>query len=183
MTVRFYTKMAIFSIAVHFLSSCTGNTPPAEPIEKVEEIDSTIYDPFANLDKTRTVFTGTDSLKLSPFEIYTELQFKDAGICGMFQVITVEEVSGNRSITELKLEEIVNTNDFRDCAWKSNSLILKLGSFNREVYKNKPYKALIGYSVDEESHRSNLGMCDYSGYFIIDIVPQGERFKRQDPMH
>lgn len=84
-----------------------------------------------------------------------------------------------------KNEELIFGNDEVDGRSKSaNSVYIMLPlsvdkPLRREVLFNKRYHAVLSYELEKVSHRDRNGMCDYSTFSIIDIVPIGEPFYRE----
>lgn len=144
----------------------------------------TSADLYKNIENIRNVFTGNDSLKLYPFEMFSIMTFKNIAICGMHSSIIMESEKYNtifsfdEVLNEFKYDDTVNECDWRG---KKATVFLKTirDTLKRDVYKNEKYKVIFSYSNDSEVLRTNVPTEYNSGFYIVDIIPLTSLFERQ----
>jgi hypothetical protein len=169
-------------LLVFLMYACgDGNSEKLELAQ--DEIDSLIYNPFDSLHLKRKVFAGIDSLELNPFEIYLELELVDVEI-GMFNSLVFNTEYEELKELTLNSEEIIFDDKLLTAGVKSLKRVdimlpLSMGKpLKREVLFTNKYHAILYHDVDEVAYRDREGMCNYSTYKIIDIVPVGQSFYR-----
>lgn len=144
----------------------------------------TTSDLYKNIENIRKVFTGNDSLKLYPFEMFSIMTFKNIAICGMNSSIIMESEKYN---TIFSFDEVLNEFKYDDavieCDWrgKKATIFLKTirDTLKRDVYKTEKYKVIFSYSNDSEVLRTNVPTEYNSGFYIVDIIPLTSLFERQ----
>jgi hypothetical protein len=144
----------------------------------------TTSDIFKNIENIREVFTGNDSLKLYPFEMFSIMTFKNIAICGMHSSMIMESEKYNTTfsfdevLNEFKYDDIMN-----ECDWhgKKATIFLKTiqDPLKRDLYRNEKYKVIFSYWNDSEVLRTNVGTEYKSGFYIVDIIPLTSLFERQ----
>jgi hypothetical protein len=182
--MKFYltTLFFFFGLSLFLLSSCTDNY--SKPIQKQEEAkkDTVIYNPFENIHLTRQIMVANDTLVLAPHHIYLDLELIDVER-GMFDALVFKTNCKDLPKLTLKSETIFTPSEYG--SGQNNSVFVKLESplnssgMQRKILYNKPYHAILCYQVDGEA-ASGKATCDYSSYRIIDIVPKGQLFAKQN---
>ena len=139
---------------------------------------------FENIEKYRTVWTGTDSLQLNPFEFLVQFKFKNFDYPSL-QFESQDSLAAYNTCVEYNCKFFPFHDDYKNYIWTGKSLILKFNDVNREILKNETYQAILGYNLEISTAR-NLDPEEYLGYgcyYIIDIVLPGHKFARQTNNH
>lgn len=140
--------------------------------------------PHENIDKHRRIYVEGDSLILHPFEIYREMKF-DGVLCGLLFYL---DFSGNTPNSKVTFNDTFTSfsydGDFDErLSWTGTNAEITLVSLNdtlrRRIVKNHTYKVIYSYEQDDAVLRSNVPTDNVSGYYVIDIVPVGQKFERQ----
>lgn len=154
-----------------FLFSC--NSKESESVS-ITTIETPEYSPFERLCESRTIFTGVDSLELSPFVMYWELELVGVEL-GMMDVLVFK--------TPYKQKPLIRV-DAGDISSEGSNNLIELksahsgGRLTRNVEYNRSYHAIVYYSVDEVAI-AGTPTCNYSSYRLVDIVPKDELFDIQ----
>ena len=130
------------------------------------------------------IYTGEDSLLLDSTESFFALKFVDVFYCGMYNYLIFEK--DNRDSIDFydayDLRVYINEDDIdfdNNCVWTGNEVKLttKLGNQVKErfIRRNVRYKTIVKYFGQDEGT-----LYKNSGYTIVDILPFGEKFPRQN---
>jgi hypothetical protein len=177
------TFTGLFVLVLIVLTYSCNQRTPIDPETANNAQDSLVYNPFDSLHLKRKVFAGIDSLELNPFEIYLELELVDVEI-GMFNSLVFNTEYEELKELTLNSEEIIFDDKLLTAGVKSLKRVdimlpLSMGKpLKREVLFTNKYHAILYHDVDEVAYRDREGMCNYSTYKIIDIVPVGQSFYR-----
>lgn len=163
-------RFFLVSVAV-FVFSC--NSKESESVS-VTTIKISEYNPYERLYESRTIFTGVDSLELSPFVMYWELEL--VGVeRGMMDVLVFK--------TPYKQKPLIRV-DAGDISSEGSNNLIELksahsgGRLTRNIGYNTSYHAIVYYSIDEVAV-AGTHTCNYSSYRLVDIVPKDELFDIQ----
>ncbi len=67
--------------------------------------------------------------------------------------------------------------------WSGSWASIKLKGYgkdiNRTIHKNRKYRVLFSYKIEDESVRDPQATCTDEGYYILDIVELGKKFYRE----
>lgn len=147
-------------------------------------VSSTSTIPINEKKSGNIIYTGEDSLLLDELESFFALKFVDVFYCGMYQYLIFEK--DNRDSIDFSetsdFRVYINENDIdfdNDCVWTGNEVKLttKFGNQVKErfIRRNLRYKTIVKYFGQDEGT-----LYKNSGYTIVDILPFGETFPRQN---
>ena len=133
-----------------------------------------------DIDTSRVVYTGEDSLMLFPFEMFSNMSY-DSTDLGLYQFLIFHDIKTKR---EFYFGSHINDFEFYGSGYDVLTLKLKTlnGEVVREIKKGETYKVIFSYQTDNEMTRDEVPGTDAfsSGYQIVDIKPKGSKFYRQN---
>jgi hypothetical protein len=145
---------------------------------------------FDNIQNERNIYTGKDSIRIMPFEMFAIMTFENiAGYLHplIFKIENADhifEFLGNRN--EYKINHSI-LDDNANCLECIVTLELETRGqiLKRKLVKGKKYQVIFSFSSDSRFLRDIHASEDDSTYYIVDIVEVNEKFtsKRYKLIH
>ncbi len=175
-------------ICLSFVHTNCGKNVNNDTTIKTETNDAkSKNDIYKDIEKSRTVYAGNDSLYLWPFELFSIMTFKNVSETGLYESLEFIMDKTNSTMAFIDaLNKFTYNGNFNDTLWTGNKVIIKLktidGVLEREIIKGEKYKVIFAYISDSEVLRTNIGTEHASDYYIVDIIKINEKFQRQIPV-
>ncbi|MFN5319010.1 MAG: hypothetical protein ACK5CY_09245 [Bacteroidia bacterium] len=141
---------------------------------------------LCSIDQERMYYTSKDTVRLGPFELYLEAMFVDADF-GLGTSFNFKDLQTGKQFCfpdysneniEFYLDSL-NSQFDENSNWKGKEVLLIFSDESRfRLNKSKIFRIICTFESDSYA-RDGIPTCLMEGYQFSDIVPRGQKFKRQ----